>query len=69
MCNKALIGKFDKKTAVIGIVGLGYIGLPLMLRYAETGYRVLGFDGFIAASFKGRSNCLLGEHHLSRHHE
>ena len=44
MCNKALIGKFDKKTAVIGIVGLGYIGLPLMLRYAETGYRVLGFD-------------------------
>jgi UDP-N-acetyl-D-glucosamine dehydrogenase len=44
MCNKALIEKFDKKTAVIGIVGLGYVGLPLMLRYAETGYRVLGFD-------------------------
>lgn len=39
-----LIEKFQKKTAVIGIFGLGYVGLPLMLRYAETGYKVLGFD-------------------------
>jgi UDP-N-acetyl-D-glucosamine dehydrogenase len=29
---------------VIGIVGLGYVGLPLTLRYCEVGYRVLGFD-------------------------
>jgi UDP-N-acetyl-D-glucosamine dehydrogenase len=40
----SLIEKFQKKTAVIGIFGLGYVGLPLMLRYAETGYKVLGFD-------------------------
>ncbi len=28
----------------IGIVGLGYVGLPLSLRYAEAGYEVTGFD-------------------------
>lgn len=39
-----LIDKLDNKHAVIGIVGLGYVGLPLMLRYVEVGYRVIGFD-------------------------
>jgi UDP-N-acetyl-D-glucosamine dehydrogenase len=39
-----LIGKFNDKTAVIGIVGLGYVGLPLALRYSEAGFRVLGID-------------------------
>lgn len=39
-----LIQKLQSKTAVIGILGLGYVGLPLMLRYAEVGYKVLGFD-------------------------
>ena len=38
------IEKFRNKTAIIGIVGLGYVGLPLALRYAEAGFRVLGFD-------------------------
>ena len=32
------------KDAVIGVVGLGYIGLPLALCFVESGYRVLGFD-------------------------
>ena len=32
------------KQAQIGILGLGYVGLPLMLRYAEDSYPVLGFD-------------------------
>lgn len=39
-----LLEKLDNKTATIGIVGLGYVGLPLMLRYTEVGYKVLGFD-------------------------
>ncbi|MEQ4540442.1 nucleotide sugar dehydrogenase [Halomonas desiderata] len=39
-----LIGRLESKDAVIGIVGLGYVGLPLMLRYSEIGYRVLGID-------------------------
>lgn len=41
---KNFIEKMDNKEAVIGIVGLGYVGLPLMLRFAEMGYRVLGID-------------------------
>ena len=39
-----LIAKFDNGSAVVGIVGLGYVGLPLSLRYAEAGYKVLGID-------------------------
>lgn len=39
-----LIGALSNRTATIGIVGLGYVGLPLMLRYAEAGYPVVGFD-------------------------
>jgi len=38
------ISKFKNKTAVIGILGLGYVGLPLMLRYSAVGFRVLGID-------------------------
>ncbi|MBO1057647.1 MAG: nucleotide sugar dehydrogenase [Dolichospermum sp. JUN01] len=39
-----LTEKITAKTALIGIVGLGYVGLPLMIRFAEVGFRVLGFD-------------------------
>jgi len=39
-----LIKKLEDKSAVIGIVGLGYVGLPLMLRYVEVGFKVVGFD-------------------------
>jgi UDP-N-acetyl-D-glucosamine dehydrogenase len=42
--KQSLIHKFQNKTAVIGILGLGYVGLPLMLRYAEIGFKVLGID-------------------------
>ena len=43
MKNK-LIKKLNDKTAIIGIIGLGYVGLPLMIRYAEVGYKVIGID-------------------------
>lgn len=36
--------KIKTKEARIGIIGLGYVGLPLMLRFAEEGYHVIGFD-------------------------
>ncbi|MBD9484629.1 UDP-N-acetyl-D-glucosamine 6-dehydrogenase [Pseudomonas sp. PDM14] len=41
---QAPIARFKSKEAIIGIVGLGYVGLPLMLRYSAIGYRVLGID-------------------------
>lgn len=42
--KNAVIHAFRSKDALIGIVGLGYVGLPLMLRYNDIGYRVLGLD-------------------------
>ncbi len=39
-----LISKIKNKKSTVGIVGLGYVGLPLALRYAEEGHNVLGFD-------------------------
>ena len=44
MTKNELIKRLDEKQSVIGIVGLGYVGLPLMLRFREVGYRVLGVD-------------------------
>ena len=38
------IEKFNNKTAVIGIIGLGYVGLPLALEYLTENYTVLGLD-------------------------
>ena len=34
----------DKKLLTVGIVGLGYVGLPLALQFAKSGHRVLGLD-------------------------
>lgn len=39
-----LAQKLQSKKATIGIVGLGYVGLPLAQRYAEVGYKVIGFE-------------------------
>jgi UDP-N-acetyl-D-glucosamine dehydrogenase len=39
-----LIQKILKKEALIGMIGLGYVGLPLVLRFCEEDFDVLGFD-------------------------
>jgi len=39
-----LIRKAERREALFGIVGLGYVGLPLAIELAKAGYRVLGFD-------------------------
>jgi UDP-N-acetyl-D-glucosamine dehydrogenase len=52
------IAKLSRGKAVVGVLGLGYVGLPLALRFAEAGLRVLGFDidpKKIAALRAGRS--------------
>jgi len=36
--------RIDAAEALVGVVGLGYVGLPLSLAFAEQGFRVLGFD-------------------------
>ncbi|HMV79384.1 MAG TPA: nucleotide sugar dehydrogenase [Leptospiraceae bacterium] len=42
--KEELIKRLKNKQAIIGIVGLGYVGLPLALRYSEEGFKVLGID-------------------------
>jgi UDP-N-acetyl-D-glucosamine dehydrogenase len=39
-----LLDKIKKRSAVIGVVGLGYVGLPLAVLQAKIGYRVIGVD-------------------------
>lgn len=42
--KSTLFEKIRDKTAVIGVIGLGYVGLPLAVEKAKSGYRVIGFD-------------------------
>lgn len=39
-----LIGLLEDRRAIVGVLGMGYVGQPLALRYAELGYKVIGFD-------------------------
>ncbi len=54
----ALLEKIEARNAVVGVVGLGYAGLPLAVGFAEAGLRVLGVDvdaGRVAALQAGTS--------------
>lgn len=42
--KKELLIKLQNKTAVLAVVGLGYVGLPLAVEKARAGYQVVGFD-------------------------
>jgi len=44
MLQTEIIKQFENKKATIGIVGLGYVGLPLYLRFSQVGFKVVGFD-------------------------
>ena len=39
-----LLAKIEDRSAVIGVVGLGYVGLPLAMEFARAGFRVIGYD-------------------------
>jgi UDP-N-acetyl-D-glucosamine dehydrogenase len=41
---RSLEKKIENRSAVVGIVGLGYVGLPLAVAFAEAGFRVLGVE-------------------------
>src|SRR5687767_10740195 len=44
MTGDELKKRIEDRTAKVGIIGLGYVGLPLALAFAEQGFPVLGFD-------------------------
>ena len=58
MDTKSLIDRIENRDAVIGVVGLGYVGLPLALEFNRAKFRVLGIDvdeGKVAALNSGES--------------
>lgn len=44
MSLQAFLPKVSDKTAVLGVMGLGYVGLPLVVEMAKVGYKVIGYD-------------------------
>ena len=40
----SLLEKIENKTAVVGIIGVGYVGLPLLHAFHRAGFSVIGFD-------------------------
>ena len=40
----AFLKKITDREAVIGVVGLGYVGLPLLIEFSKAGFKVVGFD-------------------------
>jgi len=40
----ALLDKIENKSAIVGIIGLGYVGLPLAIHFCKAGFKVIGFD-------------------------
>ncbi|HEU5177666.1 MAG TPA: nucleotide sugar dehydrogenase [Burkholderiales bacterium] len=42
--KKGLLEKIQNRSAQVAVVGLGYVGLPLALRFSECGFRVIGID-------------------------
>lgn len=44
MPTEALLEKIESRDATVGVIGLGYVGLPLVLLFRESGFRVIGFD-------------------------
>ena len=44
MNNFDLFNSFKSKNAISSVIGLGYVGLPLVLTFGKKNYRVIGFD-------------------------
>ena len=44
MINKELIKLIENKSARVGVIGLGYVGLPLATEFASKGFTSIGFE-------------------------
>ena len=42
--KNSLISRLKSKKARIGVIGLGYVGLPLAILFAKRGFKIFGFD-------------------------
>ncbi len=59
LTSQALLSeRLERKTAKVGIIGLGYVGLPLAVEFARAGFHVIGIDVLeekVAALNRGES--------------
>ena len=42
--KEELLGKIKRREIIAGVVGLGYVGLPLAVEKAKAGFKTIGFD-------------------------
>ena len=42
--KQQLLKKIEEKSITVGVVGLGYVGLPLVVEKAKAGFKTIGFD-------------------------
>ena len=57
--------KIEQKTASIGIIGLGYVGLPLISAFTNAGFRCIGYDVDQAKV----ASLTAGKSYIRAHHE
>ena len=58
--QEQLLSRIEDQSAVVGVIGLGYVGLPLAVEVAKAGYQVLGFE--VSATVADRVNA--GDSHI-----
>src|SRR5947208_679520 len=44
MSLEETLSKIDQRQAIVGVIGLGYVGLPVACMFASVGFRVIGVD-------------------------
>lgn len=42
--QERLLAKIADRSAIVGVIGLGYVGLPLAMEFTRAGFRVIGYD-------------------------
>ena len=42
--SEAILNRMNERSAVVGVIGLGYVGLPLAVEFGRAGLKVIGFD-------------------------
>jgi UDP-N-acetyl-D-glucosamine dehydrogenase len=58
--KEQLLQKIKERKAVVGVVGLGYVGLPLSMEFAKAGFKVIGYD----VSKRTVDRLMKGESHI-----
>jgi UDP-N-acetyl-D-glucosamine dehydrogenase len=58
--KEQVLQRIDNRSAVIGVIGLGYVGLPLAVEFARAGFHVIGYD----VSERVVSLLMRGESHI-----